>query len=111
MGMRLGSVTELSVTDRLGRAALGGDVRIIQMGTQNTTEVPNQAYSGMVLTNTESEGAARLKMESEPTIWCGVTAKETGKRTRLRNLLRTLSLAQFRIRDHPSPSRCSARKL
>jgi hypothetical protein len=101
MGMRLGSVTELSVTDRLGRAAAGGDVRIIHMGTQNTTEVPNQAYSGMVLTNTESAGADLVRR----------TAKETGKRTRLRNLLRTLSLAQFRIRDHPSPSRCSARKL
>jgi hypothetical protein len=61
MGMRLGSVTELSVTDRLGRAAAGGDVKIIHMGTQNTTEVPNQAYSGMVLTNTESAGAARLR--------------------------------------------------
>ena len=81
------------------------------MGTRNTTEVPNQAYSGMVLTNTESAGAARLKMKSEPTIWCGVTARKQGSGHILRNLLRTLSLAQFRIRDHPSPSRCSARKL
>ena len=40
-----------------------------------------------------------------------VIAQETGTETGLRSLLRTLWLVRFRIRDHPAPSRCSARGL
>ena len=56
------------------------------------------------------KGSRASQMESAMT-WRGVIAKETGTETGLRNLLRTLWLVRFRIRDLPSPSRCSARGL